>query len=130
MKTYFLVIWLLTCSAKTLTADEPPYVSLVQLIANPKDFDGKVVQVCGVVRLEFEDKAIYLHSDDLKYSLTKNGLWLDTPSTQKQKFNGKYVLLEGTFNAASKGHRDLWSGSLERISRIRLLRETEENYKP
>jgi len=41
----------------------------VPLIANPKDYHGKIVRVIGFVRLEFEGNAIYLHQGDYKHSL-------------------------------------------------------------
>jgi len=109
-----------------LFADEPINVSLIQLIANPKEYDGKFVRVGGFASFEFEGDAIYLHKDDMRYCLTKNGLWLDTGSLGKQKFNGKYVSVEAIFNATSKGHMGLWSGSLQRISRMGLLPDREE----
>ena len=126
MKIRVLLLLLLTFFAKTLSAGEPTDVSLIQLIANPKEYDGKLVRVGGVVNFEFEGDAIYLHKDDIRYCLTKNGLWLDTQSMQKKKLNGKYVSVEGIFNATSKGHMGLWSGTLQRISRMGLLPEREE----
>src|SRR5258707_6462217 len=114
MKIRILALLLLTCFAKTLFADEPINVSLIQLIANPKEYDGKLVRVGGVASFEFEGNAIYLHKDDMRYCLTNNGLWLDTWSLAKQKFNGKYVSVEAIFNGTLKGHMGLWSGSLQR----------------
>jgi len=74
-------------------------VSIIQLISNPEKFDGKYVRLIGFVRLEFEGDAIYLHEDDYKYGLTRNGLWLDVSEDyyrkDRQKFDQKYVLVEG-----------------------------------
>jgi len=98
-------------------------VSLVQLIANPKDYHGKVVRVIGFVRLEFEGNAIYLHQEDYEHDITKNGLWIDVTDDirEKQKdYDQKYVLLEGTFNANETGHMGLWSGSIQKISRFQV----------
>jgi hypothetical protein len=36
------------------TAAEPENATLVQLIADPQKFDGKLIQVIGFLRLEFE----------------------------------------------------------------------------
>ncbi|MDP3543694.1 MAG: hypothetical protein Q8T11_14595 [Elusimicrobiota bacterium] len=98
-------------------------VSLIQLIANPKAYDGKLVRVTGYVRLEFEGNGVFLHSEDYKYRITKNGLWIDapenirkSPKTFKKEFNRKFVLIEGTFSATMKGHKDAWSGSIQKIT--------------
>jgi hypothetical protein len=117
-------ILLLCCIASPVIAKEPVDVSLIQLIANPKDYDGKNVRVIGFVRLEFEGNAIYLHEDDFKHGVMKNGLWLDAPKEMFEKqadFNQKYVLIEGTFNAKMTGHLGLWSGSIQKITRFQLL---------
>lgn len=54
-------------------------VSLIQLLANPQAYDGKIVRIIGFIHLEFEGNVIYLHEDDFRYGLTKNGLWIDLP---------------------------------------------------
>jgi hypothetical protein len=103
-----------------LVAAEPLNVSLVQLIASPKDYDGKIVRVIGFVRLEFEGNAIYLHQEDYKHSISKNGLWIDvTEDMQKRKaeLDRKYVLIEGTFDTKRTGHMGMWSGSIQNITR-------------
>jgi hypothetical protein len=103
--------------------DRPVAVSLVQLIANPDAFDGKLVRVTGFVRVEHEGTAIYLHREDWEHMLTKNGLWLaandSAPEGSREAgVNNRYALIEGRFNAKKKGHRGLWSGSIEGISRM------------
>ena len=99
-------------------------VSIIQLISNPEKFDGKYVRLIGFVRVEFEGDAIYLHEDDYKYGLTKNGLWLnltkDIYEKQSRKFDRKYVLVEGTFNAKHRGHMGLFSGAIENIKRFEV----------
>jgi hypothetical protein len=79
----------------------------------------------GVGDLEFEGNAIYLSKDDLKYGVTANGLWiklgeLATPYNIAKNYNGKYVIVEGTFNKKNTGHMGLWSGSVENIYRYEL----------
>ena len=122
----FLLLSLLCWFAQPLVAAEPLDVSLVKLIANPNDYNGKVVRVIGFVRLEFEGNAIYLHQDDYKHGISKNGLWIDVTDDIRKKrtdFDQKYVLLEGTFNAKETGHMGLWSGSIQKISRFQVWSE-------
>lgn len=115
-----LLLSFLCLFCKPLVAAEPVEVSLVELIANPKDYDGKMVRVIGFVRLEFEGNSIYLHQDDYKHDITKNGLWIDATDDMRKRqarFDQKYVLIEGTFDAKMKGHMGLWSGSIVKITR-------------
>lgn len=121
----FVALFLLGIWSKTNAAEQPVTVSLVQLIANPEDYDSKFVRVIGFVRLEFEGDAIYLHRDDYMHGLTQNGLWIDVTDdirSRRAEFDEKYVLIEGTFNAKEKGHLGLWSGTIEKASRWDIWR--------
>lgn|SRR5208282_6766701 len=124
-RTLLLLLSLLCWFAQPLVAAEPLDVSLVQLIASPKNYDGKMVRLIGFVRLEFEGNAIYLHQDDYKHSISKNGLWIDvTEDMQKRKaeLDQQYVLIEGTFDAKITGHMGMWSGSIRKITRCQVWR--------
>ena len=99
-------------------------VSIIQLIANPKDYDGKIVRVIGVGSLEFEGNGVYLSRDDWKY-VSRNGLWIEvgnkaTPYNVAKNWNGKYVIIEGTFDAKMTGHFGMWSGAIVNITRYEL----------
>lgn len=112
--------------ASTPGADGPrgPTVSLIQLIATPQSFDGKRVVVTGYLMLEHENTAVYLHESDAAYGIFRNGVWLDVSvrgESQHAQFHRRYVLIEGTFNARRRGHREAYSGSLENISRVELV---------
>jgi len=94
-------------------------VSIVQLIATPEKYDGKVVQVMGFLRLEFEGNAIYLHEDDYRHAILKNGLMVVTNpkiDMEADKLNLHYVLLEGTFHAHNHGNYGLNSGTITNIT--------------
>jgi hypothetical protein len=111
-------------SAVDVWRDGATDVSIIQLISNPEKFDGKYVRLIGFVRVAFEGDAIYLHEDDYKYGLTKNGLWLnltkDIYEKEGQKFDRKYVLVEGTFSAKNRGHMGLFSGGIDNIKRFEV----------
>ena len=99
-------------------------VSLIQLIANPASFDGTRVALTGYVVLEFEHTAVYLHESDATYGISRNGIWLDVPlgsDSHRARFHRQYVLIEGTFRAQRRGHRDAFSGSLENIGRFDVV---------
>ena len=100
---------------------QPLDVSLISLIATPKEFDGKQVRVKGFARLEFEGTAIYVHREDYLQGITKNGLWLDVEFNSKKSgpsTNNRYVIVEGVFSMKNRGHFGLWSGSILSITRM------------
>jgi hypothetical protein len=93
-------------------------VSIVQLIATPEKYDGKVVQVMGFLRLEFEGDAIYLHEDDYKHAILKNGLTVVRNvkiNEMADRLDLHYVVLEGTFDVRS-GNMGLNSGTITNIT--------------
>jgi hypothetical protein len=101
-------------------AEEPVNVTLVQLIATPEKFDGKLIRVIGFLRLEFEGDVLYLHREDYENAILGNGIWVNTTPemTKKTKtLNMHYVLLEGIFSAGEHGHMDAWSGTIKNIRR-------------
>ena len=118
-----------SASAASPTEPQPAGVtdvSLIQLVATPERFHGKFVRVIGYVRLEFEGNAIYLHHDDLKYGIEKNGLWLSVTHQimkDRDKYTDKYVLVEGTFNSQNRGHLGMNSGAIEGLKRFQVWAE-------
>jgi hypothetical protein len=99
-------------------AQQPTRVSLVQLIANPREYDGKLVRVIGFVSVEFEGTAVYLHQEDYKHDITQNAIWLEMDVERNKKINQRYVLIEGTFDANHNGHKGLFNGSIKDINRL------------
>ena len=99
-------------------AQQPTRVSLVQLIANPQEYDGKFVRVIGFVSVEHEGTAVYLHQEDYKYDITQNAVWLDIDLQRHKKLDQRYAIIEGTFDANHNGHKGLFSGSLKDVKRL------------
>ncbi|MGI9101351.1 MAG: hypothetical protein ACR2IF_02800 [Terriglobales bacterium] len=103
-----------------------PSVSLMQLIVTPEKYDKKVVVVKGYVSLEFEDYGLYFSRDDYEHLTGSNGVWLDfepgvlKDKTQIKELQGRYVLVEGVFDAKSFGHMGSFAGTLRRITRIQV----------
>ena len=93
--------------------------SIVQLIARPEAYDGKFVRLMGYVHWEFEGNGVYLHEDDWKHHLYRNGLWVEPKSGLPEQLNcqDQYVIIEGTFRAADHGHLGMWSGAIMDIVR-------------
>jgi hypothetical protein len=103
------------------TAQTPQGVSLIRLIATPEAFNGKLIRVIGYVRIEFEHYAIYVHREDDQFKILKNGIALDLPAdviARRTEYDGKYVLLEGTFDSTRRGHMSASSGLIGAIRRF------------
>lgn len=113
-------------------ADLTEPVSLIQLIANPQQYDGKKVQFIGFLRLEYEGNAAYLHQEDYENGIYKNAIWIDVPADmsdrQKADTNLHYVIFSGTFRAALHGHMDLFSGTLSNVYRLEVWPAPERDH--
>jgi hypothetical protein len=104
-------------------AQEPTNVTLVQLIANPEKFDGRLIRVIGFLRLEFEGNVLYLHREDYDNAILGDGIWVDETSEmnkQRAKLNMSYVLLEGIFSSRERGHMGMWSGTIKEVRRAQV----------
>lgn len=96
-------------------------VSIVNLLATPEKFHGKMIKVIGFVHIEFECSAVFLHADDFKFKIFKNALEIGVPvwaSKSPKKYNNRYALIEGIFDSANTGHMGLFAGSIREITRI------------
>lgn len=94
-------------------------VSIIQLIATPEKYDRKVVRVMGFLRLEFEGDAIYLHEDDYRHGISRNGLMVVRNAKINEKANKldrHYVVLEGTFDGSNRGNMGLNSGTITNVT--------------
>jgi hypothetical protein len=102
------------------TSDPPQSVSIVELIANKREFDGKNVIVKGYLLVDFENCALYLSEESARKVVTKNGIWisLHDQNINLKKYNKKWIIIEGIFDAKNGGHLGLWSGEI-RLIRIR-----------
>jgi len=129
MKLIALVCIIIASLVAPIWAQEPTNVTLVQLIANPEKFDGKLIRVIGFLRLEFEGDVLYLHREDYENALLGDGIWVDvTPAITKQNatLNMNYVLLEGVFSSSDRGHMGMWSGTIRQIRRVQLWRSVKK----
>jgi hypothetical protein len=128
LKRLLLLYLVATALSMPMMSQEPIDVSIVQLIATPKAFDGKLVRVTGFLRLQFEDTELYLHKEDSDHGLYLNGLWVDLSPTYKKgkiSLDMHYVLVEGIFEAEHRGHMGMSSGTLTKIQRVEVWPESE-----
>jgi hypothetical protein len=105
----------------------PELVSLVRIIANPHQYNGKLVSVIGYLVVATGGTAIYLNSNDYEHQITANALWVKM-STQMQhneeKLTMNYLLLEGTFDSDHVGLMPYPSGEIIGVTRCDVWSDT------
>jgi hypothetical protein len=104
----------------TIALDTPTNVSLIELIANPEKWNGKIVQLIGYLNLEFEGNAVYLHREDYQKAINTNAIWVDLSSASDEnigRLSGNYVVIRGRFDATRHGHMGLYNGTIREIFR-------------
>lgn len=140
--TQTLVQFALLVVSATSSAAEG--ISIINLIASPTEYNNKVVQFVGYAAFEFESNAVWLSKESQEIGDTKNAIWVniwDSPYNhslhkdlheRKEKlwvecFDKRHISIEGTFNKENKGHRGVYLGGLEHITRI-MLRERNVSF--
>jgi hypothetical protein len=122
MSKFFLKILLaLSCLCTVAEAAEPRDVSMIQLIANPQQYDGTPIRLIAFLNLEFEGNVLYLHREDFEKTLPSNAIWISLTEQQarsSKKLSGGYVIVEGIFSAEDKGHMGMFSGSVHEVTRL------------
>jgi hypothetical protein len=103
IRSWLLLV--LLCAAFPADADDKEVydVSIIRLIASPKEYAHKTVRVMGFLNIAFEGDAIYLHEEDFRRGLLNNGLGIRAePEIRKrlEKLTDRYVLIEGVVDAS------------------------------
>jgi hypothetical protein len=127
--TRALLFFLLFSAGPALLASEPENVSLIQLIATPEKYEGKQIRVVGALWFEFEEQALYLHTEDRKLLRTENAVWLKIPPTLKAKaraLSDGFALVEGRFSSLNEGHFEGFAGSVDDVRRLDRALTREE----
>lgn len=106
------------------TGERVHEVSLIALLANPRQYDGALVSVTGFLHLEYEGDALYVTKTDFDASLTKNAVWVDGPKFEemraRKRLSDRYVMVTGRFDADRRGHLGVYAASIEEASRIQI----------
>jgi hypothetical protein len=117
----------LSPAAAVEVVDQAIEVSIVQLIANPEQYDGRLVVLTGFVHFAYEADAIYLHRDDYEWSIYRNGLSLGRggegavhlDESDLTFLQNQYVRVVARFRANSNPRLDYdWSGTLVELRSI------------
>jgi hypothetical protein len=106
-------------------------VSLIQLIARGKDFEGHRVEACGFLSLDEEGAALYVGRDDYENSLAGNSValkfdvcrrtsvsWSLLDVRDARLADHSYTCIEGLFEAGPAGHGGSREGCICAIREI------------
>jgi len=99
-------------------SDKPLRCSIVRLLANPDQYDGRKVRTFGYLVLESENKALYLSEADAAAGIHANAVWLE--GALPEALGSKYVMIEGYFDSKSV-QSDLYAGSIRGVSRYAIM---------
>jgi len=130
------------------THPAPPALSIFQVIANPTNYVGRVVQISGYVVLSKHETALYPTKEFSDYRLIRNAIWLhldkdlvvnDKKSTSRMSVhetkslcNAKYVSILGVLAEPppkSEDTLDEWPCMLTNIRFMALLPSRKEERK-
>ena len=108
--------------------ERPIRVSIISLIANPERYEGKLIQLQGLVTVKFELNAVWLGADSLKHLDVDNAIALrlsgdgepEDLAERAKQYDEKFVPIVGRFTAEEHGHLSLYPGEIlvERIGRV------------
>jgi hypothetical protein len=119
----------LSCkSAYPQEKNETLDVSIIQLIANPQDFENKKIRIKGYLSFQHEGNAIYLHKEDYENVISQNAIYLyikenDFVENLIEKPYKGYMSIVGIFTNKDKGHRSSFVGAIKEVIFIRRLGE-------
>lgn len=95
-------------------------VTVADLLAAPRRYDGKRVRVTAVARIEFEGNALYASRDALARQDATKAVWLavDWPvSAEIRALDGHSIVVEGRFVTTVTGHFGAYRGAVVDITR-------------
>jgi hypothetical protein len=100
-------------------------VSIVRLLADPRQYDGRAVTVWGVFNSERESSALYLNRESYEYRIDQNAIPITSNHTltgESSKMNGHYVWLVGIYESdsvAPVGFNGMGNGHLRDVLPMR-----------
>jgi len=107
-------------------------VSIDQLLAHPGEFHGKAVPVLAYAKIEFEgdrlcavprapmQNCIWLSFDDGPYESEQDLARYLAARKRWRAFDGRRVLVRGTFNRGPSGHLSLFPGDISHVVGVEL----------
>lgn len=114
--------------AQAAHPEQPTYVSMLQLITVPEQFDGKRISVVGFLRIGREVSRIYLHQEDDKHQILTNSVTVDVTEQMgrdKARINSKYVKMLGIFHVRNRLSAQFAAGEITNIESCEMWSDPE-----
>ena len=100
-------------------AQQPVAYTLIRVLANPDDYDGKKVRVRGALKIKDDAAVLYCTNEDWRYDITINAVLLDEQKYEELKaFDNKYIIFNGRFDADETGDEGMYAGTIKDITDI------------
>lgn len=119
---HILILVSFLFSLQAFSGGRDSLLKVQDLLQAPQKYDGMIVEVVGIVRIEFEGNSLYPDKTTYSKRSTEKGLWLEIAKTtfENPKNNGTHVVIKGKFNHANKGHLGAWKGALENVTKLEV----------
>ncbi len=135
MRRFAAIIALMSVVAVAPARDQqqhPQRLSLVQLIANPEKYDGKLVSVVGFLSFGGVDgDGLYLHKVDYDNGIDANCLAVDRTKQmlrEREKLYDNYVLIVGVFRRRELPPDYVSTGTITNIQECRLWSQPDHPF--
>lgn len=105
---------------KVMPVNGIEYLSLIRLIANPEQFNGKAVSTIGFLQMGSETDLLFVGGQDSLNDIDDNAVWIKIdPSVRKahESLDQEYVLITGHFSSKNAG---TISAGIADVTRIQL----------
>ncbi len=104
-----------------VTDERAQPLSLIRLIANPGNFDGRRLRLAGYLDYNGIDTAVglYVSETDGRNSMISESIELDLDEATAKKLVRRYVILNATFHAPKGKGSEFLNGSLDHISNLK-----------
>jgi hypothetical protein len=105
------------------------YPSMVQLIVNPEQFDGKEISIIGFLSMGREGDLLYFHEEDGTHAILQNAIRVQGSKQMHrdaEKLNLKYVKLSGIFHVNDRSKVPFYSGTINDVRSCELW--SDPNY--
>jgi hypothetical protein len=105
------------------------YPSMLQLIVNPEQFEGKEISVIGFLSMGREGDLLYFHEQDEKHAILQNAIQVQESAQMHrdaEKLDLKYVKLSGIFHVNDRSKLPFYSGTIADVRSCELW--SDPNY--
>ena len=101
----------------------PIHLSIVQLIATPERFDGKLVSVTGFLHVDRESALLFLAQSDRDHAIAEDAISFhlnEQMGKDIKNLNENYVSLIGIFRAIRLGAYPCPNGTIDPVERYQV----------